>query len=489
MKKHSKNWRVLDFLLLIIFVLSFYWIHWQSIFQVPALNYDEVRAGNYTHAIAFSPGSWPFHGSNSYTVVLASYWAAPFYKLFGGGILPLRLSGIISVFLGILLISVALSAIGKKSAARIFPFLVTFWPALFINHRYGIEANTFHVLCLGGLLWGLAKRNWPVIALATVAGILTHPFFIAPALAILILILKKHRTKKLSLSDQNWILGLLVFFLFYFIQIGFLIPEKFKAIGLIALDLGLILCLMKRWPTNQFIAKQKKAFTFVSILFYIVSGIATVFVLTYSSSFWSLQIATGLNDGVGLRSFELFLLALIFGSACSAFFIPVRNPLFLSLVQFFLITNFVCLLILIQPSSRCFELSLILLAVLVAWVLGEFRQKIKGIWIFSWILLGCLQWNQHYLKPILEQRTERKLLRFLFVKGVTETYPSAQTTLSQIASQDCSLDGVPKPDLDLWRDAMVFLNGANRSVLPSMTSTPLLPHMLPLPLARTDCKL
>jgi hypothetical protein len=84
---------------------------------------------------------------------------------------------------GLVLIARSLVVLGEKRAGAYFACLAAVCVPSILNERFAIEINTFHVLCLGLLIYGSVTRRWSLIALSVIAGVSSHILFLAPALA------------------------------------------------------------------------------------------------------------------------------------------------------------------------------------------------------------------------------------------------------------------------------------------------------------------
>ena len=475
----KRNWLELPhtkLILFFVFTVFFILLHWSHIFYVPATNYDEVRAGTVTYGIAFQKGYWPFNGSNSYTVVFSDYWAAPFFQLFGSGLLSLRLSALFFVYFGILLISMALSKAGHRIASLVFPFITTFWPALFVNHRYSMEANTFLFFCFGLFLLGCAYLSksksqtssdfslhlgTPLVIVGAVLGILSHPLFIAPVLAALIVRLLQ--SIPLRIYEKKSITGLLFFFFIYFLRLLILIPEKEKGAALLLLDSFLILVVLNHSHFLKWVGflKSSPLFRiFFGIIFFSLASVAITFLLTFSSTPWTLLTATGEIQHPSLLVLDASIWVFLIGYylvGCRAKDRKVIWNIPLPWAQWIILSVLICAVILIQPSARCYEIGLVSLSIVLSLVLSKLPPRFLVGLVLLWGVSGTLHWKFNYIDPVLAGKTRFRELRFLFVKGVTETYPSPQTILKTLAEQECNMKGIDPSYYSHWKKAVEFV--------------------------------
>jgi hypothetical protein len=126
-------------------------------------------------------------------------------------------------------------------------------------------------------------------------------------------------------------------------------------------------------------------------------------------------------------------------------------------ISFAILSSVICALILIQPSARCYEIPLLLLAGGISCLLGALPKKLRVTLLLFWIATGALHWHFNYVSPVLAGQTQIRNLQFLFVKGATETYPSSQRLLEILSQNNCRLEGVDPQFVNLWREAIEFL--------------------------------
>jgi hypothetical protein len=428
------------------------------LFFVPAINFDESWAGRIAHRIAFEPGFWPFQGMNAYSAVLSNYVAALFFRMFGSGLVVLRLSGVVQVCLGITCLSLALHRWGEKKAALLFPFFTLCFPALMFNHRYGIEATTFHVLCFGIFSLGLSlvftqnlNLGRTLIAVGAILGIVSHPFFIAPSLAALLLRVLKPQA--IEGKERKYLLWLLLFFFLFFLRVLWLIPEKDKGMGLVGLNT--ILIVLVYWHSyfiqNFLSARNLK-------IFYGIAGVLSIpaltFLFCYASTPWAILTATGKITHPSLMIFDaIWVLAVLF----YGFWSQSVKKLPAKFLTWGTLSITLCALILIQPSPRCYEIGMIFLSLGFSLLMSKFSNRWSTLFITTWVLLGVLQWKFNYIDPVLSNQTVHREIRLLFVKGISEAYPSHQSLFKKVVDQDCKTTGI---DLNYsrTREALEFVS-------------------------------
>jgi 4-amino-4-deoxy-L-arabinose transferase-like glycosyltransferase len=202
--------------------------------RAPGLHFDEAWAANYAYKIASVPGFWPIDAMSPYTHPWSHYVTAAFFKLLGPHLWVVRLAGTMMSGFGIILIAKTLGALGETKAQAYFACLAAACFASVANERFAIEINTFHVLCLGLLVYGVVLKRWLFIGASAVFGVTSHILFLAPLLAAFWVWAASDRKDK---KDRVFIGMICVLLLPFFFSVYLEIPEKGKALTVILVDL------------------------------------------------------------------------------------------------------------------------------------------------------------------------------------------------------------------------------------------------------------
>jgi hypothetical protein len=415
--------------------------------RFPGLHYDEAWAANFAHRIAFEPGFWPFAAMSPYSSAWGHYWSAGFFRIFWTSLFIYRASGITLVALGAGLISAAFLKMKECRAALFLPWLLAFTPVLATNERFSIDLTSIHVLALGLFLYGSSKlwareRGGALLVTAALGvGVTAHLLFVSVALASILALLMTSRplTRSLRLAITLSGLGCLLFF----VHVDRGIPEKDKALSLIAITLlGLAFTLtpaLYLW-TGQLLSRpgwRKAAHGLLGLLL-VPSGFFLIFLFegSWNERFFTGEIAHPALIGITLLApLGILLVAR-----------KRRQTLPRGLLYFFAFTLVLTAALAVKPTARYFEIPLVLSVALSALLLSKFSKEIALGLTALWIVTGALQLTCNYAIPLAGHGPRDLDYRFLFFKDSTDDTLDKQALVHDLAHQGCRFEQISTND-------------------------------------------
>jgi hypothetical protein len=426
---------------------TLFWVHSFRLRTVPGLHFDEAWALNHAYRWIDGQGTW--QAMSPYTTSWVHGLAALWMKLFGEGLLSFRLSHTAMVFLGLWLTSRAIGLHFGKLSAQLFPWFVLLLPGMALNHRFAIELNSIHILCLGVVLFAFSKKILPLAAFALVVGVTSHVLFLALPLALLFSYMLKNPRPHSNIRWWNTFLALLL--LAFSAHIFLSVPEKGKAALLILLCMGILLVHWWSLLWDLF-------FRFRKPLEVLVALVALPFcfnALFFSGGLWSL--ATQKGWPLFQSYYGLWLLC----------FIPLLLPIFYgckrlsSEQRIFALTLLAALgALMLKPAPRYFALAMVILAVLGA--VGSVRlwQIRRGpILCFGIFLLGGFHSWAVY-QPYLNRNPRDGAVRFLWFKDESRDFLPKQKVADFLSGSQCGPSAISEMDSRI-AEAVVALRRAD----------------------------
>jgi hypothetical protein len=414
------------------------------------VHYDEAWAALFSHRIATEPGFWPVAAMSPYTSAWGHYVTAFFYKLLGTSLFSYRLSGIALVVAGISLISLALKNLEQARAAALFPWIIAFFSAAVMNHRFAIEINTFHVFCFGLLSWGLSQslRTWRTdlaILSATVFGITSHVLFLAPALACLILAFwsDSFSAQKAASKRLRTLAGVaLILLAGFFLRIHLGVPEKDKSFALLLMA---ALCFLGvGFPGIASTALQKirkYAERPILCLFFTANLVSFFFLLFFSEGSWAAAFFNGGQSDIRLMGWPLVALAIgIISSRKEIQALSKQDPRWKKAIAWAALTVLLTTSMATKPAPRYFEIPFLMLAVFFSIALAHAEKRQAWIAFLVWVVAGFLQLEVNYFKPALAGSIPDRSFQFLFFKDNSGDTLSKQDLARALAGAGCRFE-------------------------------------------------
>jgi hypothetical protein len=427
--------------------------------RIPGLHFDEAWAADFAHRIAVEPGFWPFDAMSPYTHPWSHDLTAIFFKIFGTNLLVSRLAGLFMSVGGLVLVWRALVVWGEENAAVLFSFLAAMFVPSILNERFAIEINTFLVLCLGGLVYGISRRSWPLIFVAAVVGVTSHILFLAPLFAAFLVWAAESRWRK---RDRFWIAAIALALLPFFCNVFLKIPEKDKASALIFIDMVVVMSVVLLRNPSRWIFRLRKPGYFLAaaagsiFLLYacvIAEGHASI-LFTYGrvANPWLLFLTI---PTVAL--FLVYILVRVFKYPATS--LQNQNGLFFKWTG---LTLLLVGLMSTKPAPRYFEIAFVLILAAIALILSRAPRRQV---IFLMILMGSvsfLQLGLNYMKPGLMRTGVDRSYRYLYVgmyvvRDNSSDSLSKQDLVEDLGAEGCSFSDVRTEDSRLY-ESLRFLS-------------------------------
>jgi hypothetical protein len=392
-----------------------------------------------------------------YTSAWGHYVTAVFYQILGTSLFSYRLSGIALVIAGVCLISLALKNLGQTRAAAVFPWIIAFFSAAVINHRFAIEINTFHVFCIGLLAWGLSNKasNWKsdiAILAAIVFGVTSHVLFLAPAFALLLLSFwcgsfwpendPGNRKKKLAGASLILLAG-------FFLRIHLGIPEKDKSFALLLLaTLSLMGVLFPQLAFRILQPIQKYGELPGRILLLCAGTVALFFLLFFSEGSWAAAFFNGGQSDIRLMGWPLLALGIGLASSWKALrALFDKDPRWKKAFLWAALTIILTTAMATKPAPRYFEIPFLMLAGAFALALAHAPKRIATLALLIWVLAGTLQLELNYLSPVAFKNVPERSFRFLFFKDNSADTLSKQKLAQDLVQAGCKFEQVRSSDV------------------------------------------
>ena len=400
---------------------------------------DEGLLGDTANRIA-SGESIPFlEGMVSYTTWICSYVPAVLFKWLGVNQVVYRMSGVIEVVLGVLLISLALFLVNQKKTAIILPGVIAFFPALVINQRWVVEACTFFVLCAGIAALGLSlkyrgKFPWLssfLVIVGTCAGIHSHIVFLAPVISLYLCLITSGKITRLE--DRLTVLCICVLQIPFFLKIGKLERSaELQSIFLISADIAIILFTL--FP--QFLNRILPLLLREKLLMVPTALGCILFVpfLLFMEGHWLVMFSVGFID----YSFLIGLTFIPFGIVLFDLLKSRWRLRSLPLSSFLPVAIFLVYAMVIKAGPRYFEVMFLYVAVALAWAMSRMKQK-KAILVgILWVTQGSLILGLNYFKPSVEERQIDKIFYFWRWRDGSGGFLPKAHLLKRLADEGCS---------------------------------------------------
>jgi hypothetical protein len=450
--------------------------HCRDLARAGGLHYDEAWAGLFSHRIAREPDFWPIAAMSPYTSAWSHYVSAAFFKLFGTHLWVDRLSGVFLVALGVTGVCLALKSLRQPLAAALLPWIIAFFSAAVINHRFTIEINTFHVFCFGLLFWGFSQkytrqeRQLPrlfadgAIVSGALLGITSHILFLAPAFAGLIWAF----LNETFLHDKRarWIAGVpIVLLMGFFLRIHLMIPEKDKSFALLFLGLlSLMGVVFPRLTSSVIRWARGVAWKPIRFAFFIAASIAGLFLLFFAEGSWAAAFFNGGQSHPAAMLWPLLALGLCAIAGGQELFQQYQQDSRLKAgLAWFALSILLTAVIATKPAPRYFEIPLILLAIFFAYLLSMtltstfFRKRLAIASILIWTIGGALQLELNYFKPTRAESVPEQSFRFLFFRDNSGDTLLKQALVRTLAQSGCRFENIATDDIRVL-DALRFLS-------------------------------
>ncbi len=421
------------------------WIH-----AVPGLHYDEAWAANFAARIADGNGAFlPFEAQSPYTAAWGHYGAALAFKLFGVSLAVYRISQILWVWLGSLLIAGAIGIRSGRRASVAFLWLMASSLALVLNHRFAIDVNTFHVFCLGLMALGLALWElMPALSCLLLGagawlGITSHLAFLAPVLGLYAASFFRGPWGR---RVQWTVTALALLLLPRMIQIHQAIPEKDKVAVLIA---GICAAAVLAWLQPRLVRLASFA-RFRSVAGPVAAvGFAlllAIFVFFWEGH-WTSRFFMGSIHLKALVGGNVLLLLILLAAR-----LHERGSLYRGsrterdARDWFLGTLAFAAIVMVKPAGRYFETSFVLFTAMLALTLSTISIERARLWLVCFVLLGGLAIEENYLRPGREYRqTDTDVRAWIFHDSTSDTLPK-QEVAEFLAENGCPRSVVQAQD-------------------------------------------
>jgi hypothetical protein len=487
MQKDSKRTSVVLLGLIFIGLLGFLALgltHLLWLSQVAGWHYDEAWAGNYAYRIATEPGFWPLSAMTPYTAAWSHWIAAVAFHLFGTSVFVYRATGILEVMAGLALIATALWRRGERETAALLPWVVAFFPAIVMNHRWVIEMNTLFVLCAGlvvfGLSWGPSlTRNWfarTLIVLGVFVGVTSHVLFLAPVLALWFCGFvsgnwgQGENAKGDRLTVSLIALGLILFF--FKIMLTLPPEDAWKAKSLIILSTFVLAMQGVESMIGGFAARKfgadshfasgpsrynwgKRAMA-VPAIFGIVL-LVPFFIFAEGS--WLALFSAGRLETVFLIGTVCIpvILTAVFAVKSERGTFSIRWEV----LAWLPVCLILILVMVVKPGPRYYEIPFLYVATLFAWVLSRLQKSQAAIVMILWVLFGSAQLGVNYFKPDLEQtQIDHEYHLWRFHDSSVDMLPT-QRVATRLAQEGCTYDELEVSDYRLDECLRFLSHGAD----------------------------
>jgi hypothetical protein len=416
--------------------------------KAPGIHFDEAWAANYAHKIASEPGFWPINAMSPYTHPWSHYVTALFFKALGTHLWVSRLAGIAMSGAGLVLIARSLVVLGEKRAGAYFACLAAVCVPSILNERFAIEINTFHVLCLGLLIYGSVTRRWSLIALSVIAGVSSHILFLAPALAAFLVWTSAHADSK---RDRVFIAMISVILFPFFGSIYLGIPEKGKALALLLIDVGVLIFVLR--PFSIYPIERR--------IRWILLPVVGVFLLILSAM---MEGDPSIAFTYGQITAPWVSIICIAFTAFGSFFLfnyawrqihSGQWPRHFAQWSFY--TVFLVAMMSTKPAPRYFEMVFVIALIGAALTLSRMAsEKLANAFVCVFVLLSVLQWGENYILPALGHEGVDQSYRYLIFHDNSSDSLSKQNLVAELGSEGCAFEQVTTSDPRLG-EALSFL--------------------------------
>jgi hypothetical protein len=382
-----------------------------------------------------------------YTHPWSHYVTALFFKVLGTHLWVSRLAGIAMSGGGIILIARSLFIFGEKRASAYFACLAAVCVPSILNERFAIEINTFHILCLGLLIYGLVTRRWGLIAISVIAGVTSHILFLAPALAAFLV----WAAQPLYKRDRVFIAAISLILLPFFGSIFLGIPEKGKALVLLLIDISVLIYVIRPFS----IAPLERRIRWVLLP---VVGVFLLILCAMMEGDLSVAFTYGLIAAPWV-SFACIVFTIL-GSLYLFNFarkqiLTGQWPRYFAQWSFY--TVFLVGVMSTKPAPRYFEMIFLIALMGAALTLARIKSEnaVKAF-VCVFILLSVLQWGENYILPALRHEGVDQSYRYLIFRDNSSDSLSKQNLVAELGSEGCAFGQVTTTDPRL-AEALRFL--------------------------------
>lgn len=386
-------------------------VHGYGLGDFPGLHYDEAWAMNFAHRIG--PGFWPLTAMSPYTSPWTHYWAALWMHVFGVSLAVFRASQVFLSLSGLALLAGAL----PRHVRPLFPWAVLAVPGIWLNSRFAIELNGFHIFCFGLLAWALRREYYGTALGAALLGTSAHILFYGISLSLLAMVL----VERVTLSARARAAGSLYFIAaaFFFGRVLGAIPEKGKAGALVLsalLGAALLAGRAERWAIW---ARARGAVAWGAAVFAVNAAF-------FGFGLWTVSLYTG-SETVWRWPAAVVPLLVFFAWGASAMLPAMAHALPRHRTWFLCALLFVGLMML-KPAPRYFAIPLVGLAALLAQAPGRKGALPLGVVISLGVFTGV------FSAPFEARETS---LRFLFFRDSSRDFLSKQSLVRFLGGSGC----------------------------------------------------
>jgi hypothetical protein len=454
MREDSKQ--TLMVLLLGFLALGLTHFIWLS--QVAGWHYDEAWAGNYAYRIATEPGFWPSSAMTPYTAAWSHWIAALAFHFFGTTVLVYRATGILEVISGLALVSAALWRKCERSTASLLPWVVAFFPAIVMNHRWVIEMNTLFVLCAGMIVFGLSlERTWrarALIILGVTVGVTSHVLFLAPVLALWFcgFVSGNWGHGADAKGDRMTVSAIAIGLILFFFKVVQTLPpeDQWKAKSLILLSGFILVMQLVEGPLSRMASKMtgtprfnplnpplnSKMRSWTLAVPALLGLILLVPFLIFAEGSWLALFSAGRLQTVYLMGtlYIPVVLAAIFVMKAPRGTFKIR----LEFLAWLPICLLFILVMVVKPGPRYYEIPFLYGATFFAWILSRLKWSQSLCILILWIGFGGAQLGVNYFKPALEQvQIDRDYHLWHFHDSSVDMLP-IQRIAKRLSQEGCS---------------------------------------------------
>lgn len=382
---------------------------------------------------------------SAYTAPWTHYVAAGFFYLFGVSLFVFRASQGCLVFVGILCMCLTLRRLDHKNIAALLPLFCALYPSFVMNERFAIELTTFHIACLGIFLLGLVSQRIWLWLPAVFFGVTSHVLFLAPALASLGVLAIEGRV--LSRKNRIAIACAAIFLLPFFFHIEQTIPEKGKALVLIALAVAAAGIFGFSLHTKIPQSFRHKAF-WLAVLVSLPFIVNQVF---FGLGHWQLLLAKGESSFTWYEA--LYMLVFLGAVTLCAKRMGKEYP---SYSLFFCLCVALLGLMMLKPAPRYFGMGILLQGVFILFALWQWTGRWRWPALSAFLLSGALLLFQQYGLGASSVAQERAL-HFLYFKDNSQDFMSKQELAQFFGAKGCGVEEITSMDGRLL-EALRFLS-------------------------------
>ncbi len=443
-----------------LLLTHFYGLHW-----VPGWHLDESWAAQFSYKILTEPGFWPIQAMSAYTGSWSHYLTSLFFKVFGTNLVVYRASGLIQVCLGVVFIMASLWEIGEKKASVFLPWLIAFFPALVINHRWVIEMNTFYVLCAGLVSYGLSLR-WKrggsfqsdlLIILGIFLGTTSHILFLAPVLALWYCLYFSGNLS--SRRDRALVMIVSLCLLPFFYLIGRTAEEHFKSVFLIGLAIGFLIIHLSSRSFFTAFPKLSRLLLKVPLIFGLILWVPF---LVFGEGSWLALFSNGYLEVPYLVGWTLLPCVL------TAFFLLRARFKFphMAVISFLPLSWLLITLMVTKPGPRYYEVPYLWSVVLLAIGMSRLKYRPCAAVFSLWVIFGGAQISLNYFNPSFQGKQIDRVYRLWRFRDCSGDFLPKQRLVERLAQNGCRYSDL-KIDDPRMRVDLEFLAVGDWNVAPN----------------------